>query len=765
MTDMDYALGLVPTTQATKTALQSGLWSSTSTWGGVFPATGDKVFIPSGIVVTLDTQTPSLTWLRVDGQLLVKPDVVTQLWTKLCVTSMGSLFQIGTDTSSVIGQFTYKFGTFTPDLAADPLLMGGGLLVLGQFIGCGQPCDAWVDLTTAEAGSTSLTCTTAPNGWLPGNKLVLAGLSAVTLQNEVVTIQSIAGPTVTLTLPLQFKHTGGIALLQNRKVTFMSEIPGAASGGHVMLMNSNMTDLCHVAFIGMGRTNKTIPVTDPDGSGGGTGNVRGRYACHNHKCGPNISGDPSNFEGLYLEGGQGWQFVNHDSRAAVKNCGSYRPISTAYVTEIGTETGSFDSCASIGELRPSVTLHSDSFNNSDWGHNEYDFWLQCGQVPVTNSRAFGFVSGGLIMGQQFAHPDPVLFLASNLVAPPRNNLYVNVPPVVSPASVPQVVTKRKVGACVIGLLPWELNSNPAFDWTKSPYSENPDFLSGWPPVEVGWSVISDCVMEVQDSAIFNTYLSWVKIFNCTLKRVGGSPNLSLGIGHSGFSGQIIIQNTTIDGFGTGIETGTDLQNTIDGITFLNCNRGIQVLNKRPRYGRRIEISNCIFTNTPRTVELRYDAPGINLYDGEGYWEWHTSCSDQFGFPDVILLDGKRLYFPEEMDNFVLPHSSIVPTAYQGLTNAQLYQQTGLRIGGKIPPADCVPIPNGIGFMSSTPPVILPIAPTPPPSTVTVPNVVGLPLAQASSILQAIGLVMSQVVSAQDPLAGVNVQPGSTVKVT
>ena len=64
---------LVPLSEMTFTAVQDGMWSDVSTWGGTrLPNTDAKVHIPSGIVVTYDryNDTP-LSTVRVDGSLLL----------------------------------------------------------------------------------------------------------------------------------------------------------------------------------------------------------------------------------------------------------------------------------------------------------------------------------------------------------------------------------------------------------------------------------------------------------------------------------------------------------------------------------------------------------------------------------------------------------------------------------------------------------------------------------------------------------------------
>ncbi|MGA0807102.1 MAG: G8 domain-containing protein, partial [Pseudohongiellaceae bacterium] len=51
-------------------ATSSGKWSDASTWaGGAVPAAGAQVSIPGGLEVVLDTSTPALGGLTINGKL------------------------------------------------------------------------------------------------------------------------------------------------------------------------------------------------------------------------------------------------------------------------------------------------------------------------------------------------------------------------------------------------------------------------------------------------------------------------------------------------------------------------------------------------------------------------------------------------------------------------------------------------------------------------------------------------------------------------
>ena len=74
------ALNLVPLSAVTHTAEQDGLWSVASTWGGNLPDDGARVYIPSGVTVTVDgIFNTEIKTVRLDGTLMFRSDVDTEL--------------------------------------------------------------------------------------------------------------------------------------------------------------------------------------------------------------------------------------------------------------------------------------------------------------------------------------------------------------------------------------------------------------------------------------------------------------------------------------------------------------------------------------------------------------------------------------------------------------------------------------------------------------------------------------------------------------
>ena len=73
------------------TAVQSGEWSNSSTWGGTLPANNDRVLIPSGVTVTVDDMiSQEFKSVRIDnnGKLQFATDVDTELRTEYLFSGM-----------------------------------------------------------------------------------------------------------------------------------------------------------------------------------------------------------------------------------------------------------------------------------------------------------------------------------------------------------------------------------------------------------------------------------------------------------------------------------------------------------------------------------------------------------------------------------------------------------------------------------------------------------------------------------------------------
>ena len=240
-----------------RTAVTSGPWSSTTTWGGVIPAAGNAVRIPSGITVTLDTAAQA-AGVEINGVL--KADTVSASLSATWVMVMGSSakFEVGTAAAPFTKNFTLELrGNNTGEN-----IHGAGTKFLmamdgGQISMHGKPKTSWTKLSgTVNAGATKIRLSESVD-WEVGNQIVIAPSSRTADQAEVrtITARSTDCKTFTLNTALSYRHVGvqqsyssgsrSWVLDQRAEVGLLShnvKIQGDASsestsfGAHVMIM-------------------------------------------------------------------------------------------------------------------------------------------------------------------------------------------------------------------------------------------------------------------------------------------------------------------------------------------------------------------------------------------------------------------------------------------------------------------------------------------------------------------------------------------------
>ncbi|KAF0286932.1 Fibrocystin-L [Amphibalanus amphitrite] len=153
-------------------------WSSPFTWGGSDPPSdGQSVSITAGQTILLDTSTPVLRLILIDGgELIFDPDApFLELNAEYIVVVGGGRVQIGTEESPHQGQAAITLhgnvrATELPVYGAKVLAVRNGTLDLH-----GRPLDVtWTYLaSTAAAGATSITLD-RPVGWAVGDEIVIA---------------------------------------------------------------------------------------------------------------------------------------------------------------------------------------------------------------------------------------------------------------------------------------------------------------------------------------------------------------------------------------------------------------------------------------------------------------------------------------------------------------------------------------------------------------------------------------------------------------
>lgn len=191
-------------------------WSSPNTWGGdveAMPKDGDFIIIKKGQTMYLDTETPILKMLLIQGGELIFDDSTnTHLRAENILVLDGGLLQIGTEEKPYTHQakitlYGHLRALELPVYGAKTLGVRNGTLDIH-----GLPVKTWTLLDgTVNPGAKTIKLT-HPVNWKSGDEIVVAstGDHKSQNQNEKHTIKSISsdGKTITLEKSLEYKHLG-----------------------------------------------------------------------------------------------------------------------------------------------------------------------------------------------------------------------------------------------------------------------------------------------------------------------------------------------------------------------------------------------------------------------------------------------------------------------------------------------------------------------------------------------------------------------------
>uniref|UniRef100_A0A3P9KTK4 Polycystic kidney and hepatic disease 1 (autosomal recessive)-like 1 n=1 Tax=Oryzias latipes TaxID=8090 RepID=A0A3P9KTK4_ORYLA len=190
------------------------VWSSKFTWGGLSPPEkGSFAVITKGQTILLDTSTPVLKMLLIQGGTLVFDEADIELQAENILITDGGRLQIGQEGApfqhkAIITLHGHLRSPELPVYGAKTLAVREGVLDLH-----GIPVPVpWTHLAeTATNGSLTLTLMKAVT-WKPGDEIVIAstGHRHSQRENEVRKIASVSanGKTLTLTEPLTYTHLG-----------------------------------------------------------------------------------------------------------------------------------------------------------------------------------------------------------------------------------------------------------------------------------------------------------------------------------------------------------------------------------------------------------------------------------------------------------------------------------------------------------------------------------------------------------------------------
>jgi hypothetical protein len=293
------------------TAEQNGLWSTPATWGGRLPKPTDDVVIPAGITVIYDmrddgnkaAEAASLE-IKAGGELYVQrtPGSYMRLDLDGSLLNFGKL-DIGSpqDPIPASASFELGFNVLRPmsgndpaheSFIADPLAQAFNDTGLWNYAnltihGATIP-STWMKLggTGAPAGATQVTVSGSLAGWKAGDTILFSPTrtptsgAASVLEDEVATIVSISGNTLTFQPALRFSHVGRtvadppmtlnseVALL-SRNVRIVSNLPGMGQQSHTLSMPGATThQMAYAEFRNLGARK-----------------ILGRYPIHTHQLG------------------------------------------------------------------------------------------------------------------------------------------------------------------------------------------------------------------------------------------------------------------------------------------------------------------------------------------------------------------------------------------------------------------------------------------------------------------------------------------------
>ena len=689
---------LVRYDQVTHIALSNGNWSNSSTWqNGIVPTNDARVLVPYGVNVIVDSELPArLKSVRVDGTLSFASNSDTELLAEtVAVTATGTL-RMGSVSSPIQSNVTARLQFIDNgalDRNADPFGLGRGLITHGTVEMYGADVASYrASATDLSADTTSITLTSAPTGWKVGDKLVIAGTSPDSLEDEVRTILAINGNTVTIN-PLDYDHETPSSEAQihianlTRNIVLESENYQADRRGHVMFMHNDDVNIHNAAFKGLGRTDKSIRIDDPvvdedwnliDGTGT---NPRARYSVHFHRAGTVTTGAAAQVHGSVVDHGVGWGYVNHSSHVDFVDNVSFDVLGAGFVTEVGDETGSFQQNLSLHN-KASGDLREDRFDIQDFAHEGQGFWFQGGGVRVVNNiaasnegQAFTYYTRGLRIGNFVG-----MFDAANLADPSIANgadkIDVQYVPILE-------FSDNEGYASDFGLTVfWNLRNAP-----HNSSSVVKDSLFWNNEVGVGVEYAHNIIVRDIDVMTSETDFPAYGLFVNTVSK------------------DITFDGVTVSDYYYGVDAGERGFTLIKNASFATR---VGILARGPFEENRTVLVQGTFTMLPLFDSLGkalFQEHIVASYAGESI---NSNVSNYFYSSKIILDYGpyqqQQLYSQAQARNAIpFPVGSVgIPEQYVGLTSQQIFDNFGLIVNGEFAPSSVTTIPEFDGLLGIAP---------------------------------------------------------------
>lgn len=211
-------------------------WSDTAGWDGKKPVAGSSVIIPAGYKVELDEVTAELDELIVEGELIFKHGLESELKAGVVRVRAGGALLAGSAAEPFVGRATVTLsgvGTGGSDGMGTRgiLVSGGGRLELYGV----SPARPWTRLNAhANALATSLKLA-EPVDWQPGDQIVIAPtewyptptlhpIGPLPGTTEQITLAAASGDTLTLRTALE-RSRWGVMQYVTRAFPYMSTTP------------------------------------------------------------------------------------------------------------------------------------------------------------------------------------------------------------------------------------------------------------------------------------------------------------------------------------------------------------------------------------------------------------------------------------------------------------------------------------------------------------------------------------------------------------
>jgi hypothetical protein len=683
-TEADRFFALVPLTAVTHRTVASGDWSNPAIWqNGVVPSAGAKVLISTGTTVRFDSVMSNfaINTLRVDGALWFAVDRNTEMRADTIVVTTAGKLHIGTAANPIQNHVSAKIliaANGPINTTTDPYKLGRGLVSRGEVRMHGEYKTPYVTLAVnPAAGATQLQLSSVPTNWTVGDRIVITGHATDKTDDfgaDEVTITAINGNLVTVT-PLKYAHAviAGHGLSLNvanlsRNIIFASTgNPPVQERPHMVFFHNPNVQIENIGVYGFGRTDKSVPVTDPVVVNGvlqaGTGaNPRARYALHFHHTSVNPVLAPAVVRGSVVDGSPGWGFVNHSSNVTMEYNVAYRVNGASFVGEDGNEIGTMRGNLSINATGTSGGIISRR-SNHDWGFGGHGFWMQGPGIKLIDNIAAGSREGAFVY---FTWTEKNLFDAVNLANPNTAYGHLAVPVGMVPAAQFQGNLAYASGQ---GLELWHHMLETT---DQNTYID--DFT----------------VWGARQSGIALSYAGHVTIRNARL--INDVNNVrGTGVFTNDFVQDVNIQNLTVIGYNVGVDAALRGATNINNAYFAAA-QAVYVA-KGTSDTRKVYISGDVtfatLTSTQLKGQTQYDVYATGAYNPQSF----VSSQQRKLFAQdliVVAVNGASVYrvsFNEQLSSHVpFPSSTatgVVPSEYLNKTNAQLYSLYGVSFAGEV----------------------------------------------------------------------------------